>query len=138
MIARGAVGALAALLLLPATAEALGPYPDLGGCPVFPEPPGSLSPRAPSLSNQTAWNQDVSRAPLARNSRRVISYVNSQGGDHLHPDFGSPRGYGFPYSVVGAGQRRLPIRYTAYGEESDPGPLPVQARLDDEERSGAP
>ncbi|HEU5143264.1 MAG TPA: hypothetical protein VFU04_08920 [Solirubrobacterales bacterium] len=107
------------------SAHALGPYPDLGTCPVFPDPPASLSPRAPSLPNQAAWNQDISRAPVAGSSAAVIAYINSQGGDFLHPDFGSPRPYGFPYAVVPAGQRRLPIRYTAYGSESDPGPFPV-------------
>ncbi len=115
---------LAATLGL-ANAGAVGPYPDLGSCPVFPEPPTSLSPRAPSLPNQAAWNQDISKAPVARNSAAVISYINSHGGDFLHPDFGSPRPYGFPYSVIGAGQRKLPIRYTAYGSESDRGPFPI-------------
>jgi hypothetical protein len=128
LFARVALALCAALLTFaatPATATALGPYPDLGSCPVFPDPPASLSPRAPSLANQAAWNQDVSKAPVARNSAKVIAYIDSQGGDFLHPDFGSPRAYGFPYSVVGAGQRRLPVRYTAYGSESDPGPFPV-------------
>jgi len=46
----------------------------------------------------------------------------------MHPDFGSPRPYGFPYSVVGAGQAQLPVHYTAYGDESDPGPFPVPAK----------
>lgn len=118
------IGVLVALLA-PAQAQALGPYPDLGGCPVFPDPPPSLSPRAPSLPTQAAWNQDISRAPVARNSSRVIARINSGGGGRLHPDFGSPRAYGFPYAVVGAGGRRLPIRYTAYGAESDPGPFPI-------------
>jgi hypothetical protein len=103
----------------------IGPYPDLGGCPVFPDPPASLSPRAPSLPNQAAWNQDISKAPVARNSAAIVSYIDSQGGDTLHPDFGSPRAYGFPYAVVAAGQRKLPIRYTAYGSESDRGPFPI-------------
>jgi hypothetical protein len=62
---------------------------------------------------------------VARNSNAVIAYIDSHGGDHLHPDFGSPRPYGFPYAVVGAGSRRLAINYTAYGDESDPGPFPV-------------
>ncbi len=106
-------------------ANALGPYPDLGTCPVFPNPPASLSPTAASLPNQAAWNQDISRAPVARNSTAVIAFINASGGDRLHPDFGSPRAYGFPYAVVGAKQRKLPIRYTAYGSESDRGPFPV-------------
>jgi hypothetical protein len=122
----GIVAALVtALWASPAPAQALGPYPSLGSCPVFPDPPALLSPRAPSLPTQAAWNQDISKAPVARSSAAVISYIDSHGGDFLHPDFGSPRAYGFPYSVVGAGQRKLPIRYTAYGSESDRGPFPV-------------
>jgi hypothetical protein len=115
------------MAFVPAPASAIGPYPDLGGCRVFPDPPASLSPAAPSLPNQAAWNQDVSHAPIAPNSATTIAYVNAHGGDHLHPDFGSPRTYGFPYAVVGAGQRKLPIHYTAYGSESDRGPFPVPA-----------
>ena len=113
------------VLVWPATAKSLGPNPDLGGCSVFPDPPASLSPRAPSLPDQAAWNQDVSKAPVARNSAATIAHIDAHGGDFLHPDFGSPRPYGFPYSVVGGGQRKLPIRYAAYGDESDPGPFPV-------------
>jgi hypothetical protein len=120
-----AVGLGIGVLFAPASAAALGPYPDLGSCQVFPDPPASLSPTAPSQPDQSAWNQDISRAPVASNSAAVIAYINAQGGDHLHPDFGSPRAYGFPYAVVGAGQRKLPIRYTAYGSESDRGPFPV-------------
>src|SRR4029077_17057897 len=101
---------LAALLLTAAAAaassgRALGPYPDLGECPVFPAPPASLSPRAPSLPNQAAWNQDVSKAPVAPNSAAIVSYIDSHGGDRLHPDFGSPRAYGFPSAVLGPGHR---------------------------------
>ena len=122
-----AVLALAAALLAPGRSAALGPYPDLGDCPVFPDPPAGLSPTAPSLPTEAAWNQDVSRAPVAPRSAATIAYIDAHGGNFLHPDFGSPRAYGFPYTVVGAGQRKLPIHYTAYGEESDPGPFPVPA-----------
>ncbi len=118
---------LTALYAWPAAAQALGPYPDLGSCQVFPDPPASLSTSAPSLPNEAAWNQDVSHAPVAANSAATIAYIDSHGGNHLHPDFGSPRSYGFPYAVVGAGQPELPIHYTAYGDESDPGPFPVPA-----------
>jgi hypothetical protein len=119
----------AALASTPAaTTGALGPYPGLRSCPVFPDPPRSLPAGAPSLPTQAAWNQDVSRAPVARNSAAIIAYINGQGGDFLHPDFGSPRAYGFPYAVVGRNQPRLPIHYTAYGSESDRGPFPVPRR----------
>ncbi len=116
---------LAAALLSLDRAGAVGPYRDLGACPVFPDPPAGLPASAPSLPNQAAWNQDVSRAPVAPGSAATIAYIDAHGGNLLHPDFGSPRAYGFPYAVVGAGQRKLPVRYTAYGEESDRGPFPV-------------
>jgi hypothetical protein len=119
---------LVAVLLAASSASAVGPYPDLGSCQVFPNPPASLSPRAPSLATEAAWNQDVSKAPRDPRSNAYIAYIDSHGGDRLHPDFGSPRAYGFPYSVVGAGQRKLPVQYTAYGDESDPGPFPVPPR----------
>jgi hypothetical protein len=119
--------ALIALGAWPAAAQAVGPYPGLGGCQVFPDPPASLSPDAPSLPDEAAWNQDISRAPVAADSTAVIAYIDSHGGDRLHPDFGSPRTYGFPYAVVGAGQPELPIHYTAYGDESDRGPFPIPA-----------
>ena len=115
----------ATLLLAAPGAHAVGPYPSLGSCQVFPDPPASLPANAPSLGNQAAWNQDVSKAPRDPRSAAYISYIDSQGGNFLHPDFGSPRPYGFPFSVVGPGQRKLPIHFTAYGDESDPGPYPV-------------
>jgi hypothetical protein len=125
LLATFVAAALVAAAAIGPAANALGPYPSLGSCPVFPKPPASLSPQAPSLPTEAAWNQDVSRAPVAADSAAVISYIDSHGGDRLHPDFGSPRAYGFPYAVVDSGQRRLPIRYTAYGDESDPGPFPI-------------
>jgi hypothetical protein len=122
-----AIPAVAALTLasFAAAAAVPGPYPDLGSCRVFPDPPASLSPRSPSLANQAAWNQDISKAPRDPRSAAYISYIDANGGDHLHPDFGSPRPYGFPFTVVGPGQRQLPVHYTAYGDESDPGPFPI-------------
>ncbi|MBI5106661.1 MAG: hypothetical protein HZB46_17045 [Solirubrobacterales bacterium] len=80
----------------------------LAGCPVFP------------ASN--AWNRDVSRLPV---HPRSDAYVRSIGlGDHLHPDFASRR-YGIPFRTVPATQRKVPIRFTDYGDESDPGPYPI-------------
>jgi hypothetical protein len=107
------------------SAGAVGPYPGLDACTVFPTPPDSLAPTAPSAADESAWNQDISKTPLDPRSAAYIAYINSHGGNLLHPDFGSPRAYGFPYAVVGAGQRKLPVRYTAYGSESDRGPFPL-------------
>jgi hypothetical protein len=98
---------------------ARGPYPTLGACQVFPK--SSASANAPSATDQSAWNQDISQAPLDPNSAGYISYISAHGGDFVHPDFGSPREYGFPYAVVGKKQRRIKVDFTAYGDESTHG-----------------
>jgi hypothetical protein len=126
-----------AIAIVATPARAVGPYPDLGACSVFPDPPPGLPANAPSLPNQAAWNQDISKAPVSPRSAATIAYVNAHGGDHLHPDFGSPRAYGFPYAVVNSGQPKLPINYTAYGDESDPGPFPIPARAPVEGGNGS-
>ena len=133
----GLTAASIAAVFIASPASAVGPYPALAPCSVFPQPPASLSPRAPSLPTEAAWNQDISRAPRDPRSSAYIAYINGHGGDHLHPDFGSPRPYGFPYSVVEAGQRQLPVHYTAYGEESDAGPFPVPPRAPVEGGNGS-
>jgi len=47
----------------------------------------------------------------------------------VHPDFGSGQyqgqNIGIPYVVVGAGQSFVGVNFTAYGSESDPGPMPI-------------
>jgi hypothetical protein len=132
-----AVVALAGVLALGVATGAMkkrkkmprGPYPALG-CQVFPK--SAAGPNAPSAADQTAWNQDISQAPLADNSAAMIAYINANGGDSLHPDFGSPREYGFPYAVTGKRQKKVPVRFTAYGDESDRGPyrVPLKALVE--------
>src|SRR5215207_1320133 len=73
-----------------------------------------------------AWNQDVSNEPVDPNSANLIASVGL--GTSLHPDFGTvwngaPNG--IPYVVVSGAQGRVPVTFTAYGDESDPGPYPV-------------
>ncbi len=73
-----------------------------------------------------AWNQDVSGEPVDPNSANLIASMGL--GTSLHPDFGTvwngaPNG--IPYVVVSGAQGRVPITFTAYGDESDPGPYPV-------------
>ena len=112
----------------------LGPYPGLGRCG-FPQP--SLGPGAPAAADESAWNQDVSAAPLDPNSDAYIAYIDSHGGDLLHPDFGSPHAYGFPYAVVGRRARRTRVHFTAYGDESDRGRyrVPPHAPVEGGQRS---
>jgi hypothetical protein len=73
------------------------------------------------------WNTDISGAPVDPNSDALIAAIGVAAG--LHPDFGS--GYydgaiiGIPYLVVGKGTALQKIKYTLYGDESDPGPFPI-------------
>ena len=68
-------------------------------------------------------NENVSRLPVSPMSARYIASIGL--GGHLHPDFGTDPSYGIPYTVVGPDQRRVPIHFTAYGDQSDPGPYPI-------------
>jgi hypothetical protein len=101
---------LAASVATLASAAPGGP-PHEGGCPIFPQ--------------SYALNQDISHAPVDPRSAAYIAAIGATG--RLHPDFGTNPGYGIPYTVVGPRQPRAPIRFTEYGDESNPGPYPVPA-----------
>jgi hypothetical protein len=77
----------------------------------------------------SAWNQDISAAPVDPNSAAIINFIGPSVG--LHPDFGSGlyngSSMGIPYVVVDSSQSMANIDFTAYGDESDPGPMPVPA-----------
>jgi hypothetical protein len=95
-----------------AAAIAAAPYPygtSTGGCPVFPA--------------NNAWHENISKLPVSPLSTAYIASI----GAHLdlHPDFGSNLTYGIPYAVVPANQPKVPIHFTAYGDQSDPGPYPI-------------
>jgi hypothetical protein len=87
------------------------PGPSIGGCPVFP--------------TSNAWNTDISGYPRLARSQQMIARIQSIGSDNLHPDFGENPDYGIPYLVVPADQPMVPIEFTAYEDESDPGPYPI-------------
>jgi|GEM_PF-506239 len=89
-----------------------GTAPKIGGCQIFP--------------SDNPWNQDISNAPLHPDSSKFIDYINGLGGNqNLHPDFGGNGEYGIPYTVVGADQSQVPVNFTDYPDESDPGPYPI-------------
>jgi len=87
---------------------------------------GSLNGFVP-LPADNLWNQDISIAPVDANSSAIVNFIGS--GIGLHPDFGSGQfngqSMGIPYLVVGSQQASLPIVFTASGDESDPGPMPI-------------
>ena len=102
--------ALLAALVTVAWAKApSGAPPHEGACPIFPA--------------NNPLNQEIARAPVNPNSARYIESIGAS--IHLHADFGTPPSYGIPYVVVGPHQPRVPIHFTEYGEESNPGPYPI-------------
>ncbi len=89
-----------------------------------------------------AWNTDISAAPVDPNSDNLIASIGLTTG--LHPDFGA--GYyagaiiGIPYVVVANTQPGVTIKFTAYGDQSDPGPYPVppNAPIEGMRKNGKP
>jgi hypothetical protein len=79
------------------------------------------SPNCETFPASDDFNDKVTTLSTHPRSDQIIS---SLPGD-LHPDFGSNPEYGIPYVVVPPFQPPAKIRFTAYGDESDPGPYPI-------------
>jgi hypothetical protein len=89
--------------------ERVGPADTENGCPILPA--------------EDTLNQEVAGLPISPNSQHYIESIGLSA--HLHPDFGTNPAYGIPYTVVSEDQPKVPIRFTAYKSESEPGPYPV-------------
>jgi hypothetical protein len=89
----------------------------LGTCPGFP----------PDGANYVGWGVDVSALPLDPNSGDYISHIlgNDNPNDFLHADFGGGGDYGIPYVTVPGTETPVPINWTAWGSQSDPGPYKI-------------
>lgn len=88
------------------------PSQDLGDFQVFP--------------TDNVWKWDISGYQVHPNSANFCATVGTE--RTMHPDFGTVWNgapIGIPYVIVRAGQPKLPIVYTDYGDESDPGPFPI-------------
>jgi hypothetical protein len=72
------------------------------------------------------WNENIASAPVDPNSDAIINFIGAS--TPLHPDFGSGlydgQSIGIPYVVV-SGQPLIKVTFTEYGDESDPGPMPI-------------
>ena len=96
------------------------PMPDLG--------PGASLHGKQLFPPDNPWNQDISSMPVDSNSDNLIVSMGLNTGSH--PDFGTVYNgapNGIPYVVVPGNQLLVPMNFTAYGDESDPGPYPVPA-----------
>jgi hypothetical protein len=106
-----------------------GGGPQNGTCSVMSTGQGASLNGFRPFPADNAWNQDISSAAVDPNSDAIINFIGPSIG--LHPDFGSGlyagSSMGIPYSVVGASQGAVNINFTAYGDESDPGPMPIPA-----------
>jgi hypothetical protein len=73
------------------------------------------------------WNKDISAAPVDANSGALVGFIGPTIG--LHADFGAGQyqgsTLGIPYQIVNGQQSLTNINFTAYGPESDPGPMPI-------------
>jgi hypothetical protein len=79
------------------------------------------------FSPASGWNQDISTAAVDSNSTAIINFIGGSIG--LHMDFGQGQyqgsTIGIPYTVANGQQAQIPVNFTAYGDESDPGPMPI-------------
>jgi hypothetical protein len=88
------------------------PSQDLGNFQVFPA--------------DNVWKWDISGYQVHPNSANYIASVGTT--RYMHPDFGTVwegAPIGIPYIIVTASQAKIPVNYTDYGDESDPGPFPI-------------
>jgi hypothetical protein len=73
------------------------------------------------------WNVNIASSPVDPNSANIMKTIGA--GTTLHPNFGSGEydggTIGIPYLVVDNTQPLVAIDYTAYGNQSDPGPMPI-------------
>jgi hypothetical protein len=81
----------------------------------------------PIFPPDNIWNRRVARLPVHPRSAAYLASIGLN--EHLQADFGSGlwegAPIGIPYAVVTGEQPEVPIEYTAYGDESDPGPFPI-------------
>lgn len=63
------------------------------------------------------WNEDISRRPVHRNSKNLVTSVGLEKNLAYNLDMA--------FILVPPDQKRVPVKIIEYSEESDPGPFPV-------------
>jgi hypothetical protein len=138
---RAAGSLLASVLFAAACSSGMSASPEPGGPvgvmstpvpPVSPTPTpiSTGAPAEPMIDNcqvfpsDNPWNTDISNYPVDPNSANYLASMNAAT-TNLHPDFGSNPTYGIPYMTVPGSQTKVPITFTLYGDQSDPGPYPI-------------
>ena len=75
-----------------------------------------------------AWNTEhLGAVPLRAELDAIVNQVlaDRPWQQFLHADFGGGGAYGIPYVTVPGTEPTVPIDFTLYGDESDPGPYPI-------------
>ena len=92
----------------------------ISGCLLFPNPDSFYAPYTTNISNY----------PVNSNSANYMARYRTI----LHANFGYAPNTGFPINVVPRNQPLVPVSFTKYANESDPGPYPIpnNARLEGE------
>jgi len=78
------------------------------------------------LPDDSPWHQDISKSPVDPRSGRILARIGLD--KPLRADFGTEyqgAPNGIQYVVVPRGQKRVPVRFVEYAEESDAGPYPI-------------
>lgn len=79
------------------------------GCPIFPA--------------SDPLNQEIANAPVNPRSAQYIASIGLN--VHIHTAFGDNPAYGIPYEVVPASERKVPVFFTEFPQQSDRGPYPA-------------
>lgn len=93
-------------------------------------PPSRAQEDCPIFPADHIWNTRIDDLPVHPLSDDYIATIGAE--TPLHPDFGSgfwpPESQdriGIPFNWVAGDQPLVEVVYTEYGEESDPGPMPI-------------
>ena len=114
-----AIGVVLSLTLIASTvsvyARTSSP-PTIGGCPTLPA--------------DNIWNVPIDNLQVDPNCNGYVAAMGAN--SKAHADFGKgvwPPGsdspIGIPFLIVPANQPLLPINWTNYSDQSDPGPYPI-------------
>jgi hypothetical protein len=91
------------------------PAPATGECTIFPA--------------DNIWRRAITDLPVHPQSAAYLESIGTNA--FLHAGFGSRlwqgQSLGNPVTIVGPGQALVPVHFTRYAEESDPGPYPIPA-----------
>jgi hypothetical protein len=111
----------------PSTGNDTPPPPQASNCSSLSLGQGASLGGFVPFPSDNLWNQDISSASVDANSSAILSFIGA--GVGMHADFGAGQfqgsTIGIPYLVVGEQQAPVTINFTAFGNESDPGPMPV-------------